>query len=104
MLLQKFSFTETQDVMTLVHPVHGILFDATNVCEILEYSRKAGNVIEKLDDDEKVLLNREEYNPSSEVTPPVTSGNLRPGSTKNMCYPFPYFILLLVPCLQNGFV
>ena len=73
MLLQKFSFTETQDVMTLVHPTHGILFDATNVCEILEYSRKAGNVIEKLDDDEKVLLKREEYNPSSEVTPAVTS-------------------------------
>lgn len=81
MLLQKFSFTESQDVMTLVHPEHGYLFDATNVCEILEYARKAGNVLEKMDDDEKVLLNREEYD-SSEVTPAVTSGNLKPGSTK----------------------
>lgn len=73
MLLQKFSFTESQDVMTLVHPVHGCLFDATSVCEILEYARKAGNVIEKLDDDEKFLLKREEYDTFAEVTPAVTS-------------------------------
>lgn len=81
MLLQKFSFTESQDVMTLVHPVHGCLFDATSVCEILEYARKAGNVLEKMDDDEKVLLNREEYSAqNNEVTPAVTSNSTRGGA------------------------
>jgi len=60
MLLQKFSFTENQDVMTLVHPTHGILFDATNVCSILEL-RDTTSALRRLDDDEKVLLKREEY-------------------------------------------
>ena len=73
MLLQKFSFTETQDVMTLVHPVHGILFDATGVCSILEYKRDAATVLSKLDDDEKVLLNREEYSPNYDSTAEVES-------------------------------
>lgn len=60
MLLQKFSFTETQDVTTLVHPAHGILFDATNVCSILEL-RDTTSALRRLDDDEKALLKREEY-------------------------------------------
>lgn len=82
MLLQKFSFTETQDVTTLVHPTHGILFDATNVCSILEYKRDAATILGKLDDDEKVLLKRDEYENFSDSTSSVDSGNLRPGSTK----------------------
>ena len=61
MLLQKFNFTENQDVTTLVHPAHGILFDATNVCEILEYKGPASDHLRRLDDDEKTLLKREEY-------------------------------------------
>lgn len=60
MLLQKFSFTETQNVTTLVHPAHGILFDATNVCSILEL-RDTTSALRRLDDDEKALLKREEY-------------------------------------------
>lgn len=82
MLLQKFNFTENQDVTTLVHPTHGILFDATNVCSILEYKRDAATILGKLDDDEKVLLKRDEYENFSDSTSSVDSGNLRPGSTK----------------------
>ena len=82
MLLQKFSFTETQDVMTLVHPAHGILFEAKGVCDILEYKRDVANVLERLDDDEKVLLKRDEYSTNSDPTPDVGSGNLRPGAAK----------------------
>lgn len=74
MLLQKFSFTENQDVMTLVHPVHGILFNATNICSILEL-RDTTSVIKRLDDDEKVLLNREEYSPNYDSAPDAESKN-----------------------------
>ena len=63
MLLQKFSFTENQDVMTLVHPVHGIFFEAKSVCDILEYKNPA-DVLTRLDDDEKALLKRGEYDPT----------------------------------------
>lgn len=82
MLLQKFSFTETQDVTTLVHPVHGILFDATNVCEILEYKGPAADHIRRLDDDEKILLKREEYSPTSDLDLESRSGNLKSGAVK----------------------
>ena len=82
MLLQKFSFTETQDVTTLVHPAHGILFDATNVCEILEYKGPAADHLRRLDDDEKILLKRDEYSPTSDLDLESRSGNLRPGATK----------------------
>lgn len=44
-----------------------ILFDASHTCGILGYARDASNVVEKLDDDEKVLLSRADFDPTVSV-------------------------------------
>jgi prophage antirepressor-like protein len=62
-----FQFND-QPVNVFVDPeTDEILFDATNVCSVLGYARSASNVVEKLDDDEKRLVDRAKFDPTVSV-------------------------------------
>lgn len=59
--LQIFRY-HSDEIKVIVHRQSGrTLFDAASVCRVLGYRRDASTVLEKLDDDEKILLRRDQY-------------------------------------------
>lgn len=58
--------------------------------------REAADVVKKLDNDEKMLVDREIFEQKSDLTLSVGSGNLRPGPVKKWFVNEPGLYLLLL--------
>lgn len=69
--LKNFEYQDLSVSILFDNRTEEILFDASNVCEVLGYTRKTGNVLEKLDDDEKRFLSGEEYKGVTESVTPL---------------------------------
>lgn len=66
---QKFVYQDNA-ISVMIDAKGNPWFDAPSVCKVLGYVRDASNVLEKLEDDEKILLDRKKY---SDPTPAVGS-------------------------------
>ena len=59
--LQNFNYNNLPISVLIDNTSCELLFDASHVCDVLGYEKETCAVIEKLDEDEKVLLDREKF-------------------------------------------